>query len=99
MSITRTELLKLLAELNCNITERQLRYLEQKGVITRLGKDGNEVLYPYSAINNVLVAYKLRTVSVILKKHGDQLTKILLSDKEKKYVEAICRKNEIPDRS
>lgn len=95
MAISRTELLGILKELGCDITERQLRYFEEKKLIDRPAKNGKEVYYPASVINDILVIYKLKQVDSILKIYKDQLIEILVPKGAIKYVERLCKEIEV----
>jgi len=95
MSISRKDLLSLLENLGCKMTERQLRYLEEKGWIEKPEKIGREVYYKYVTLNDILLIHNLKQVTRIICKERDRLTEIIIPERDRKYVEAFCRKNEV----
>jgi len=99
MSLSRQELLGILRELGVQVTERQLRYWAEKNLIPKPSRIGQEVYYPAGTLNDILLIHQLKQVDILLKKHKDELTQILIPKRSREYVEAICRENEVQDRT
>jgi DNA-binding transcriptional MerR regulator len=67
--VTRQEVITTLNSRDIPLTQRQLIYWEDLGLISRVGNEGVEVLYDKNVIDELAIIFNLRyNIKIIIKK-------------------------------